>query len=85
MRLTQTLRQKPTVSPQLVLANQLLQFTSLELEQAITQELAENPALELDETVRCPVCGDRQSNGECPTCGRVEAPNGEAWRDWGDH
>lgn len=80
MRLTQTLKQKPTVSPQLVLANQLLQFTALELEQAIAQELSENPALELTEVGLCPICGGRLSDSECPTCGRVEAPVDEAWR-----
>jgi len=72
MRLTQTLKQKPTVSPQLVLANELLQFSSLELEQAVAHELAENPALELREIQRCPSCGAEMMDGVCPTCRAAE-------------
>lgn len=68
MKLAQTLRQTPTVSPQLVLANELLQFSSLELEQAIAQELAENPALELSEVRRCPYCGSEMPDGYCLSC-----------------
>lgn len=35
-----------TISPQAIIANTLLQMTSEELEQAISREAAENPALE---------------------------------------
>ena len=42
--LRQTLSQK--IDPKLIMANNILQLTSLELQQAIEQELAENPALE---------------------------------------
>ncbi len=91
MRLVQTprpvqgLKQKPTVSPQLVLANKLLQFSSLELEQAIARELAENPALEVREVQRCPVCGAEVTAGRCPTCGAaIRDRMVEANRDHGD-
>ncbi|MGD2177461.1 MAG: RNA polymerase factor sigma-54 [Anaerolineae bacterium] len=77
MRLGQTLRQTPTVSPQLVMANELLQFSSLELEQAIARELAENPALELREAQQCPSCGAETRDGACPSCGLVEAETRE--------
>jgi RNA polymerase sigma-54 factor len=73
MRLGHTLKQTPTVSPQLVLANELLQFSSLELEQAIARELAENPALELCEVRECPHCGAQMDNGACSSCGFAEA------------
>jgi len=56
MELTQALDQRLTVSPQLILANKLLQYSSAELDQAISQELARNPALELDESRLCPRC-----------------------------
>lgn len=79
MRLAQTLRQTPTVSPQLVVANELLQFSSLELEQAIARELAENPALELREVGPCPHCGGELSVGGCPSCGSVEPQTEEPW------
>lgn len=81
MRLAQTLRQTPTVSPQLVLTNELLQFSSLELEQAIAQELAENPALELAEIRRCRYCGSEIPDGSCPSCGAPEAQVVEKWAD----
>jgi RNA polymerase sigma-54 factor len=79
MRLAQTLRQTPTVSPQLVLANALLQCSSLELEQAIAQELAENPALELCEVEQCPHCAAGMRDGFCPSCGALEAEVEEPW------
>jgi RNA polymerase sigma-54 factor len=81
MKLTQTLKQKPTVSPQLVLANELLQFSSLELEQAIAQELAENPALEIQQVQRCSACGAELTGGLCEVCERVEARSEQTWRD----
>ncbi|MGD8966165.1 MAG: hypothetical protein PVI07_01540, partial [Anaerolineae bacterium] len=79
MRLAQTLRQAPTVSPQLVMANELLQFSSLELEQAIARELAENPALELREVRRCPHCDAEMRGGSCPACGSVDSEFEEPW------
>ena len=81
MRLSQSLKQRPTVSPQLVLANDLLQFSTLELEQAIIQELAQNPALELREIRRCPVCGAEMTGGLCEVCRREELGIVEPWRD----
>jgi len=81
MRLSQTLKQKPTVSPQLVLANELLQFSSLELEQAIAQELAENPALELRQVQRCPACGARLVDGSCADCDELRAEIEDVWRE----
>jgi RNA polymerase sigma-54 factor len=68
MTLRQVIAQRPTVTPQLVMANTLLQLSSTELEQAIAQELAENPALELVEAQRCPKCGQAMSDGRCPAC-----------------
>lgn len=69
MKLSQTLKQKPTVSPQMVLSSELLLCSSLELEQAIAQELAENPALELRDVEVCSRCRAPLMGGTCPTCG----------------
>ncbi len=52
--LRQTLTQK--IDPKLIMANQILQLTSLELQQAVEQELAENPALEVPEDDPCQNC-----------------------------
>jgi RNA polymerase sigma-54 factor len=78
---TQRLAQKPTVSPHLVLANELLQFSSLELEQAIAQELAENPALELSEVLRCRRCGSEMPEGYCPSCAASGSQADDGWEE----
>jgi RNA polymerase sigma-54 factor len=70
MKLRQVIAQRPTVTPQLVMARTLLQLSSTELEQAIARELAENPALEMVETPRCPSCGAAMPHGHCPYCGK---------------
>jgi len=44
------------IDPKMILANQILQLTSMELQQAIEQELAENPALEMSEEDPCEGC-----------------------------
>lgn len=80
----QSLRQKPQVSPQLVLANELLQFSSLELERAISHELAENPALELVDIPRCPHCGSDMPDAFCSSCGVADPEPDEDGGDWRD-
>lgn len=52
--LKQTLSQK--IDPKLIMANNILQLTSMELQQTIEQELAENPALEVPEDDPCENC-----------------------------
>jgi RNA polymerase sigma-54 factor len=72
MELSQVLEQRLTATPQLIMANTLLQLSATELERAIAQELAENPTLELVEVQRCPRCGRAMPDGYCPSCGRRE-------------
>lgn len=50
----QTLTQR--IDPKLIMANTMLQLSQLELQQAIEQELAENPAIELPEDDPCQGC-----------------------------
>lgn len=52
--LKQTLSQK--IDPKLIMSSSILQLSSLELQQAIEQELAENPALEVPEDDPCENC-----------------------------
>jgi RNA polymerase sigma-54 factor len=62
------------------MANRLLQFSSLELEKAIAQELAENPALEQREVRQCQCCGAELDGRACSSCG---APAREGEEPWG--
>jgi RNA polymerase sigma-54 factor len=64
------LEQRLAVTPQLVMANALLQLSATELERAVSQELAENPLLELIEVACCPRCGQAMPGGYCSACGR---------------
>lgn len=52
--LRQSLSQK--IDPKLIMANSILQLTSLELQQVVEQELAENPALEVPDDDPCDNC-----------------------------
>ncbi|MBI2844108.1 MAG: RNA polymerase factor sigma-54 [Armatimonadetes bacterium] len=52
--LKQTLSQR--IDPKLIQANNILQLSQLELQQAVEQELAENPALEVPEDDPCDGC-----------------------------
>ena len=52
--LRQSISQK--IDPKLIMANSILQLAAIELEQAVEQELAENPALEAPEDDPCEGC-----------------------------
>lgn len=54
------------IDPKLIMANNILQLSSLELQQVIEQELAENPALEVPEDDLCENCD--QPRGVCINC-----------------
>ncbi len=56
------------VSPRLVAASYILELSSQELQQAIAQEIAENPAMELVEKETCPACGGPLQGSICPAC-----------------
>ncbi len=58
------------VSPTLIVLNQLLALSSMELQQMVQQELADNPALEMVEGRRCPSCGTPSTSPLCPFCER---------------
>lgn len=84
MYLSPYLEPQTTVSPQVVLASEVLQLSATDLEQRIHQELAENPALELMEPSHCARCGMPVAEGRwlCHHCaqqsgdgnGRAEQP-----------
>ena len=75
------------ITPQAIIANALLQMSALELDQAVSEALAENPALEMPSPVVCPRCGTPLANGICPLCA-THGRNAEIRRDedgwWND-
>jgi RNA polymerase sigma-54 factor len=56
------------VTPKQIAANYILQMSSVELQEAIAQELDENPALEMQELPTCPICGSPISGNYCTEC-----------------
>lgn len=70
MELTQdsTVHMGMRVSPRLVAASYILELSSQELQQAISQELSENPAMEIVESETCPACGGPMQGSICPAC-----------------
>ena len=69
---------RPHADPRLIASNHLMQLSTTELEQAISQELEENPALELVERSTCPRCGAALHSGFCQRCTGVEPFTSEA-------
>ncbi|HLI68763.1 MAG TPA: hypothetical protein VKV19_03300 [Ktedonobacteraceae bacterium] len=65
-------RVNPTADPRLVVSNTIIQYSAVELEQAIVRELDENPALEMVERVTCQFCSRPLYGGFCPSCTRIE-------------
>lgn len=70
-------QQQMRVSPRLVAANHILQLSSLELQQTISSELQDNPALELIDVPTCPTCGTPLQGSICPNCLRRQKPDND--------
>ncbi|MGI8872421.1 MAG: RNA polymerase factor sigma-54 [Candidatus Limnocylindria bacterium] len=56
------------VTPKQIAANYILQMSSVELQEAVSQELDENPALEMLELPTCPICGSPVTGNYCTEC-----------------
>ncbi len=56
------------VSPTLIMVNQLLTLSSLELQHIVHLELEDNPALESVEATTCSFCGAGTTGQYCPVC-----------------
>ena len=61
-------------------------MSSLELQQAIQTELDDNPALEMVESSKCPVCGSAMDGQICPQClnDRKDTPSATGQTEPGD-
>lgn len=58
-----------TLNPKMIAFYELLQQPSVELEQAIEEELESNPALEVSAERLCPACGATMLTAVCRECG----------------
>ena len=56
------------VTPKQIAANYILQLSSMALQELISEELQENPALEQTESAACPLCGNQMTGPVCLTC-----------------
>lgn len=56
------------VSPSLIEANYILSLSQQELQNVIETEMAQNPALELEDRATCPVCDSVLEGTWCPVC-----------------
>ena len=67
--LRQSTQLRPLTTAHLAQTMALIELSAVELEQKIQAELAKNPALEVKDARRCPVC-ERQyaDKGPCPRC-----------------
>ncbi|MGH2447574.1 MAG: RNA polymerase factor sigma-54 [Chloroflexota bacterium] len=63
------------VSPRLIAANHILEMSSQQLQDTISQEIDENPALDLVDVSVCPTCGQPVEGDICPRCSRKEEPS----------
>lgn len=72
MELNQEVQQslQARVSPRLIAANHILELSSQELQEAVSREIDENPALDMVDMVVCPTCGQPIDDKVCPRCAR---------------
>ena len=65
-----------TATPTMIMNAKLLTLSAAELDQAIAQELADNPALVQDTAQPCPECGSELAERRCPQCDAHRSPVG---------
>ncbi len=85
---TQTLlpQQQVNISAKLIASIKILQLSAEELEQAIAQEVLEDPAFEVEEMSQCQRCGAQMQDGVCPTCGgTVSTSQSDGMLEWEDY
>ena len=83
------LSQTPDVAPLhqaatwLMATNTILALSSEDLASLLAQQVAENPALELDQPLVCPRCGQPLVGSSCPDCvSLVPSSSGATADDW---
>src|SRR5437588_11068856 len=85
MQMDMVPEQTARVSPTLIMVNQLLALSSLELQHMVRTEIEQNPALESVESTTCTSCGAGTTGLYCPVCMQAVHPasphNGAASRN----
>ncbi|MEJ2757045.1 MAG: hypothetical protein P8046_01060 [Anaerolineales bacterium] len=64
---------RPMTTAHLAQTMSLLSMNNSELAEKIQSELSANPALEIKEDHRCPSCGRKLVNQDCPSCSKPES------------
>lgn len=72
----------PQADPRLIVANTIINYSTAELEQAIIREVNENPALELAESITCPMCGRKVRGNQCIFCASDPRERGSGTQDY---
>lgn len=75
MQMQMVPEQTVRVSPTLIMVNQLLALSSLELQHVVRVELEDNPALESVESTTCTSCGAGTTSLYCPVCMQAVIPS----------
>jgi RNA polymerase sigma-54 factor len=75
--------QKQKIDPKLIQANTLLQYSGVELQQAVEQEILENPALELEDDNPCLGC--ELSGFGCKNCRYAHREETSQVQDTAEH
>ncbi len=76
MQMQMVPEQTMRVSPTLIMVNQLLALSSMELQHAVLNELDDNPALENLESTTCTSCGAGTTGRYCLVCMQPVYPGG---------
>ena len=77
-------QQSHIITPKLIESLETLQWSALQLAQAIGNEEAENPAIEVDQIALCLHCGTPLQGTGCAHCGTTSLSTRDQLPDWGD-
>ena len=75
------------ISAKLIASIKILQYSAEELEQTISNEVTENPALDVDKVEQCLRCGSVLHGGTCVSCDRPHTGDGDHFQEsasWDD-
>jgi RNA polymerase sigma-54 factor len=77
-RLSPSTQLRPLTTAHLAQTMALIELSAVELEQKVQSELAQNPALEVKDSRRCPICKRQYSEkGPCPRCHPAQLPQSD--------